>query len=128
VSPDAWHSRSADEALTHFVSAASGLSAADAAARLATDGPNALTEGAHVSAAKIFVGQFTSLLIWILIAAGVVSGVLGEAIDANNATLGRFLKTSFVPFDDGLLLLAVGAIPLVILEVIKRARRQARRE
>jgi Ca2+-transporting ATPase len=82
VSPDAWHSRSADEALAHFRSSTSGLSGADAAARLETDGANELKEGARISAVKILLGQFTSLLIWILIAAGVISGVLGEIIDA----------------------------------------------
>jgi len=29
------------------------------------------------------LGQFKSLLIWILIAAGVISGVLVDAVDAN---------------------------------------------
>jgi len=45
----------------------------------------------------------------------------------HNAALGRFLKTSFMPFTDCLLLLAVGAIPLLILEtvkVVRHARRQ----
>jgi Ca2+-transporting ATPase len=37
----------------------------------------------------------------------------------HNATLGRFLKTTSVPVAEGLLLVAVGAIPLVILEIIK---------
>lgn len=40
----------------------------------------------------------------------------------HNATLGRFLKTSFMPLGDCLLLLAVGAIPLVILEMVKIIR------
>jgi Ca2+-transporting ATPase len=39
-----------------------------------------------------------------------------------NAILGRFLKTSFMPLADGFLLLAVGAIPLLVLEVVKVAR------
>ena len=40
----------------------------------------------------------------------------------HNATLGRFLKTSSVPLADCVLLLAVGAIPLLILEIVKIAR------
>ncbi|MEP7307487.1 MAG: cation-translocating P-type ATPase [Acidobacteriota bacterium] len=79
---EAWHSRSADEALAHFGSSASGLSATDASARLAADGPNELTEGTRIGPMTILLGQFRSLLIWILIAAGVISGVLGDAIDA----------------------------------------------
>src|SRR6185503_17852150 len=53
-----------------------------AAQRLAADGPNELKEGKHISPLQIFLGQFKSLIIWILIAAGVISGVLGEAVDA----------------------------------------------
>ena len=37
----------------------------------------------------------------------------------HNATLGRFLKTSYLPFTDSLLLFALGAIPLFILELVK---------
>ena len=40
----------------------------------------------------------------------------------HNAALGRFLKTSFMPLADCFLLLAVGAIPLVILEMVKIVR------
>jgi Ca2+-transporting ATPase len=40
----------------------------------------------------------------------------------HNATLGRFLRTSYMPFTDCLLLLAVGAIPLLLLEMVKVVR------
>jgi Ca2+-transporting ATPase len=49
----------------------------------------------------------------------------------HNATLGRFLKTSFVPLADCFLLLAAGAIPLLVLEMVKlvrHARRQRKTE
>jgi Ca2+-transporting ATPase len=78
----AWHSQSAEEVLAQLGSAAAGLSAAEAAKRLAADGPNELKEGKRISALQIFLGQFKSLIIWILIVAGVVSGVLGEGVDA----------------------------------------------
>jgi Ca2+-transporting ATPase len=45
----------------------------------------------------------------------------------HNATLGRFLQTSFMPLADCLLLLAVGAIPMLVLELIKVVR-QARNQ
>ena len=45
----------------------------------------------------------------------------------HNATLGRFLKTSFMPFTDCLLLLAVGAIPLLVLEMVKMVRHARRK-
>ncbi len=63
-------------------SSAKGLSAQEAAKRLAADGPNELTEGKRISPFQIFLGQFKSLIIWILIVAGVISGVLGEVVDA----------------------------------------------
>ena len=40
----------------------------------------------------------------------------------HNATLGRFLKTSSMPLTDCFLLLAVGAIPLLVLEMVKVVR------
>ena len=45
----------------------------------------------------------------------------------HNATLGRFLKTSFMPFADCLWLLALGAIPLLVLEMVKLVRNKRRR-
>ncbi len=79
---ETWHSRSAEAVLLELHSSPSGLSAAEAASRLAADGPNELKEGKRISPLQIFLSQFKSLLIWILIAAGVLSGVLGETIDA----------------------------------------------
>jgi Ca2+-transporting ATPase len=80
--PGRWHDRPVEAALAQFKSAATGLTAADARARLAASGPNELIEGSPVSAIRILLGQFNSLLIWILIAAGLISGALGEVIDA----------------------------------------------
>ncbi len=78
----AWHSQSGEEVLAQLGSAVTGLSATEAAQRLAADGPNELREGKRISPLQIFLGQFKSLIIWILIVAGVVSGVLGEGVDA----------------------------------------------
>ena len=79
---EAWHNRSAEDVLTHLGSSATGLSAQEAAQRLAANGPNKLKEGKRTSPLQIFIGQFKSLVIWILIAAGVISGVLGEGVEA----------------------------------------------
>ena len=79
---EAWHHQSADAVLALVGSSATGLSMPEAARRLTADGPNELKEGGRVSSLQIFFGQFTSLIIWILIAAGVISGVLGDAVDA----------------------------------------------
>jgi len=75
----AWHSQSAEDVLSRLESAAVGLSSQEAAQRLSTSGPNELKEGKPISPLRIVLGQFKSLLIWILIAAGVISGLLGEA-------------------------------------------------
>jgi Ca2+-transporting ATPase len=40
----------------------------------------------------------------------------------HNAVLAGFLKTSLMPLSDCLMLLAVGAIPLVVLELLKVVR------
>jgi len=77
-----WHNLSAEEVLSQLGSAATGLSAQEAAQRLATNGPNELKEGRRISSLQIFLGQFKSLIIWILIGAGVISDILGEVVDA----------------------------------------------
>lgn len=46
-------------------------------------GPNELKEGHRISPIRIFLGQFQNVIIWILVAAGVVSEFLGDAIDAS---------------------------------------------
>lgn len=79
---EAWHTRSVEDVLAQLGSSAAGLSAAEAAQRLAANGPNELKEGKRISPLQIFLGQFKSLIIWILIVAGVVSGLLGELVDA----------------------------------------------
>jgi Ca2+-transporting ATPase len=76
-----WHARSVDEVLAQLSSQGSGLSVREAAERLAAYGPNELKDSKRVSLLQIFLGQFRSLIIWILVAAAVISGVLGEFLD-----------------------------------------------
>jgi Ca2+-transporting ATPase len=68
--------------LTQLGSAPTGLSTAEAARRLAQDGPNVLQETTHISGWRLLTRQFKSVVVWILIAAGVLSGVLGEVLEA----------------------------------------------
>jgi magnesium-transporting ATPase (P-type) len=77
-----WHTRSPEDVLAQLGASVSGLSAADAAQRLATNGPNELKESKGVSPLQMFLGQFKSLIIWILVAAGGIAAVLGEVVDA----------------------------------------------
>lgn len=79
---EAWHHRPAEEVLTQLGSTPTGLSAVEAAHRLAKDGPNGLKEAKQISGWRILARQFKSLVIWILVAAGVRSGVLGELVEA----------------------------------------------
>ncbi len=78
-----WHTVSVDDVLGQLGTSAKGLSVQESSQRLAADGLNELKEGKRISPLKIFFNQFKSLIIWILISAGVISGVLGEMIDAS---------------------------------------------
>jgi Ca2+-transporting ATPase len=80
--PAVWHQLSAESVVTQLNTSTSGLTAIEAARRLAADGPNALTEGTRVTVVQLLLGQFKSVIIWILIAAGVISAVLGDPTDA----------------------------------------------
>ncbi|WP_029010851.1 cation-transporting P-type ATPase [Azospirillum halopraeferens] len=82
-SPDApWHARSAAETMQGLDSPDGGLSPAEARARLDRYGPNRLTPPKRRSALMRFLVQFDNILIYVLIAAGIVSLLLGEVIDA----------------------------------------------
>jgi Ca2+-transporting ATPase len=75
-----------------------GLSVVEAEARLVRVGPNSLHEKSAKSPFRIFLSQFASPVVWVLLAAVVISVVIGEFIDASvicvilllNAFLGTF--------------------------------------
>lgn len=58
-----------------------GISIEEAKQRLYRDGPNALPEKKKFSALKIFISQFESFMIWLLMAAAVVAIVIGETLE-----------------------------------------------
>ena len=58
-----------------------GLSAGEAAERQARYGPNELAQAPPPARWKLFFGQFRSAVVWLLIAAALVSGALGEWAD-----------------------------------------------
>ena len=77
-----WHLKTAEETLAGLGTSAGGLSAAEAENRLAEYGPNALPEKEGAGPLKIFLSQFGSPLNWILLAAALISLLLGEVSDA----------------------------------------------
>ncbi len=78
-----WYARSQGEIEREFaVDPAAGLSEEEAARRLSTHGRNELPEAPPPSPWHILATQFTSLIVWVLIGAALVSGLLGEWIDA----------------------------------------------
>lgn len=83
MSQTAWHAQTADAAARELQSdAGRGLGGAEAAARLARHGPNALAETRQRSLLMLVVHQFRSLIVGLLFAAGGVALALGEVIEA----------------------------------------------
>jgi Ca2+-transporting ATPase len=79
----AWHALEVDELSRALHSDTErGLTSAEAAARLAQYGPNELPAAPPVSVLKLFLSQFSSLIVWVLIGAAIVSGLLQEWVDA----------------------------------------------
>ncbi len=77
-----WHSRKTDETLAELqTDPARGLTPEEAQERRAKYGDNKLAEARPVSRIKRFLAQFTQLVIWILIAAAIVSGWMKEWTD-----------------------------------------------
>jgi Ca2+-transporting ATPase len=77
-----WHNLSSDETLQRLSSRRSGLTEGEAKEQLARFGPNELKSAKKVSLWMLFLEQFKSLLIIILLFAVVLSAVIGEPIDA----------------------------------------------
>ncbi|MBI4351625.1 MAG: cation-translocating P-type ATPase [Elusimicrobia bacterium] len=77
-----WCRLAAPGLLTELGSSRSGLSAAEAALRLARYGPNSLKEKPKRGALAMFLAQFKDFMIGVLIAAALVSGAIGEMLDA----------------------------------------------
>ena len=96
MSQEAIWEKSRVELFRELDSTETGLTAEEAAARLAKYGPNELQGGEKKSVLRIFLEQFADFLVIILILAAVVSAVLGDtesmavilAVITMNAILG----------------------------------------
>lgn len=77
-----YHDEAADAVLKTLDTSETGLSSGEAENRLKKYGKNELKEEEKTSAVKLFLSQFKSFLILILIVAALVSAFLGELVDA----------------------------------------------
>ncbi len=82
-----WHGISAENALQTLESRRSGLTDEEARERLLRYGPNELKAKKKVPPILIFLKQFLSPLIYILVAAAIVSVAVGHLIDAGVITV-----------------------------------------
>ena len=71
-----------EEIFAELKTSAKGLSAADAAARLKTYGPNEFAEKKKLQPLLIFLSKFRNPLQILLIVAAIISGILGSHIEA----------------------------------------------
>jgi Ca2+-transporting ATPase len=76
-----WHRKDINETLDVLKSGLKGLASIDAAERLREYGPNELKETKKKTMIMMFLDQFKDFMIMILIAAAVVSGLIGELVD-----------------------------------------------
>jgi Ca2+-transporting ATPase len=77
-----WHGLEVDEVYRRLESSPEGLDDAEAARRLAADGPNELREARRPSAWSHLLAQFQNVLIIILLVGAALSGVMGHATEA----------------------------------------------
>ncbi len=78
-----WHTLTQDVLAEELRSSPeTGLAEHGAQRRLAEYGPNELPRDPPISPLKLFLEQFSSLIVWVLIGAAIVSGLLQEWIDA----------------------------------------------
>lgn len=79
----AWHVLASSEAARQLaVDLQTGLSTGEVARRLSNYGPNAIQEHRARSPWRMLLDQFTDFMILVLIAAAVISGLIGEPPDA----------------------------------------------
>ncbi|WP_178917886.1 HAD-IC family P-type ATPase [Natronomonas gomsonensis] len=78
----AWHAATVDETLEEVASSSDGLSSDEAARRLDRYGPNTVGESEVVSPVRIFLHQFTSPLIYVLVVAFVITVAIEHYADA----------------------------------------------
>ncbi|NHN49381.1 cation-transporting P-type ATPase [Halostella sp. JP-L12] len=77
-----WHARSLDEIYDELDTTPAGLDATTAGKRRERSGPNEITGEEGRGALAIFLAQFASALIWVLLVAAALSFAIGHVVDA----------------------------------------------
>ncbi|MBA1148820.1 cation-transporting P-type ATPase [Ectothiorhodospiraceae bacterium WFHF3C12] len=77
-----WHAMPSEEAMGTLGSSGQGLSGEQAQQRLEEHGPNELPAPPRHGPVRRFLRQFNNLLIYVLLAAGIITAAIGHATDA----------------------------------------------
>ncbi len=82
ANPPAWHQLPAEEAARRLrTNLQAGLTGDEVRQRREQYGANEIREGARRGPLAMFLGQFTDFMILVLIAAAIVSGLIGDVVD-----------------------------------------------
>jgi P-type Ca2+ transporter type 2C len=83
MSQKKWYQLTGEETLQQTgTEPAKGLTSNEAAERLGTHGRNELTDGQSISPITLFLNQFKDFMVLVLVGATLISGMLGEYLDA----------------------------------------------
>ncbi|WP_336338973.1 cation-translocating P-type ATPase [Haloarcula brevis] len=77
-----WYARPVGDVFDALDSTESGLDSDAAASRLDAGGPNEITSSEGRSPLRVFLAQFSSALIWVLLGAAALSVAIGHTVDA----------------------------------------------
>ena len=87
-----WHTLPIEIVCEELHSGTGGLQSSLAASRFTQGGPNQLISGERKTLLSIFLAQFADLMIWVLLGAAIISGLVGEWIDASIILVVVFLN------------------------------------
>jgi len=97
LSPESWHAENVSTVFTSLKTSADGLTKAEVKNRLAIHGPNRLAEVKKRSPLLRFFCQFHNVLIYVLMAASIVTALLEHWLDAS-VILGVVVLNALIGF------------------------------